>query len=339
MEAVKRKRKRVDWIDSAKGIAILLVVIGHVGGGYTGRYSIPEYQQWIDYLVWFVYTFHMPLFFCLSGYVYRIANNKVVDSAGYKSLVRKKAVKLMIPYYVFSTLQILIKLPLQGKISTVLSWKNILLLPIHAVDQYWFIYTLFICYVLLAYLEWKRMDLKKVVGIALGFWFVSQFMNDYLPESVLWYLHIPVHFGASFVFFCFGAMLCDLKYRVTALQAAGCGVVFLLLQWVIYFGGINLGIWLPFLRFCLAITAILGVLYIASIGPVKRAKWLQYIGENSMSIYVVHVVLCAAIRILLYAAGIDNFAVHLILGTLLSIVIPLLLQQVFNTLRFKIRKG
>lgn len=70
MEAVTNPRERVDWIDTAKGIAILLVVVGHVGG-YTGKYSIPEYQRWIDYAVWLIYTFHMPLFFCLSGYVYR----------------------------------------------------------------------------------------------------------------------------------------------------------------------------------------------------------------------------------------------------------------------------
>ncbi|WP_298014468.1 acyltransferase family protein [uncultured Megasphaera sp.] len=55
--------KRIDWIDIAKGIAILLVIIGHTNPwGSTTRN--------------FIYSFHMPLFFLLSGYTYRLAENK-----------------------------------------------------------------------------------------------------------------------------------------------------------------------------------------------------------------------------------------------------------------------
>ncbi|WP_278969986.1 acyltransferase family protein [Megasphaera elsdenii] len=46
---------RVGWIDVAKGIAIVLVIIGHTvqfGGGTRN----------------FIFSFHMPLFFLLSGF-------------------------------------------------------------------------------------------------------------------------------------------------------------------------------------------------------------------------------------------------------------------------------
>lgn len=66
--------KRIEWIDSTRGIAILLVVVGHVVGGYTGNYGLPEYQRIIDIVVDVIYTFHMPLFFMISGYVFGLKN-------------------------------------------------------------------------------------------------------------------------------------------------------------------------------------------------------------------------------------------------------------------------
>ena len=62
---------RQDWLDLTKGIAILLVVIGHVFRGYTAAGLFPEYQTAFAYIDYTIYSFHMPLFFLLSGYLYR----------------------------------------------------------------------------------------------------------------------------------------------------------------------------------------------------------------------------------------------------------------------------
>ena len=50
---------RIQYIDSLKGFAIVLVVMGHIFG-----FSQPE-----DGINTFIYTFHMPLFMFLSGLV------------------------------------------------------------------------------------------------------------------------------------------------------------------------------------------------------------------------------------------------------------------------------
>ncbi len=50
---------RVQYIDRLKGLAIILVVMGHIFG-----FSQPE-----DGINTFIYTFHMPLFMFLSGLV------------------------------------------------------------------------------------------------------------------------------------------------------------------------------------------------------------------------------------------------------------------------------
>lgn len=49
--------KRIEYIDIARGIGILLVVLAHNDFGYISQYG---YQV--------IYSFHMPLFFFLSGY-------------------------------------------------------------------------------------------------------------------------------------------------------------------------------------------------------------------------------------------------------------------------------
>jgi len=48
------EENRIVWIDIAKGIAIILMVIGHS--------TIPS---WLSSFIW---TFHMPLFFIASGW-------------------------------------------------------------------------------------------------------------------------------------------------------------------------------------------------------------------------------------------------------------------------------
>lgn len=50
-------KERETYIDIAKGIGIILVVIGHLHG--------------INHIIHdFFYLFHMPLFFIISGYLY-----------------------------------------------------------------------------------------------------------------------------------------------------------------------------------------------------------------------------------------------------------------------------
>ena len=49
--------KRIEYVDSAKAVAIILVIVGHCH--WLG--SIPKLGS-------LIYTFHMPLFFMVSGF-------------------------------------------------------------------------------------------------------------------------------------------------------------------------------------------------------------------------------------------------------------------------------
>ena len=62
--------KRIKFIDMAKGTAILLVVIGHVLRGFVAAKMYTEYINVFNYIDFAIYSFHMPLFFIISGILY-----------------------------------------------------------------------------------------------------------------------------------------------------------------------------------------------------------------------------------------------------------------------------
>ncbi|MCQ2437174.1 MAG: acyltransferase, partial [Clostridia bacterium] len=84
----KRHYHRVDLL---KGIAILLVVAGHALD-YNTASHVGEHFLWRDYLFWLIYSFHMQLFFALSGFL------DGGSSADRLSFIRRKAVRLLVPY-------------------------------------------------------------------------------------------------------------------------------------------------------------------------------------------------------------------------------------------------
>ena len=61
MEKQQIVKKRIEWVDIAKAITIILVIVGHTVDGLSGA---------------IIYSFHMPLFFILSAYTFKCSENK-----------------------------------------------------------------------------------------------------------------------------------------------------------------------------------------------------------------------------------------------------------------------
>ena len=79
---MEAKKERIIWIDQLRSISFLLVIIGHV--------ALPKETQS------FIYSFHMPLFFFISGLT--INNNKLLNMP-VKSYVKNQAKRLIVPYF------------------------------------------------------------------------------------------------------------------------------------------------------------------------------------------------------------------------------------------------
>lgn len=90
--------------DYMKTMAILLVVLGHVIRMYTlqGVLDIGIQPAILRLLTSFIYSFHMPAFFAVSGAVYYINKVERCKYGKQGSFIANKAKRLMIPYIMFA---------------------------------------------------------------------------------------------------------------------------------------------------------------------------------------------------------------------------------------------
>jgi len=77
--------KRINYIDIARAIAIILIVFGHTIVHNGNSY----------WLYKCIYSFHVILFFIISGMVYTEKNNKL-------RFIKNKFLTIMIPYFIFA---------------------------------------------------------------------------------------------------------------------------------------------------------------------------------------------------------------------------------------------
>lgn len=80
-------KTRETWVDIAKGIGIILVIMGHA--------NCPNLPHGI------IYSFHMPLFFFLSGlFISRQCENN------FRIYLKKNFKSLLLPYFYFNIISI-----------------------------------------------------------------------------------------------------------------------------------------------------------------------------------------------------------------------------------------
>lgn len=134
---MNRAQGRIDYLAAAKAAGIVLVTIGHAEPVST---TFPK--------LWSViYSFHMPLFFFISGFFSKPAG--ALTAAGYAGLARRQAAKLMVPYVVVSLAFAAIKALAPGAVKRPIVVSqlpyDIFVFPSGNPALFlWFIYTLFV---------------------------------------------------------------------------------------------------------------------------------------------------------------------------------------------------
>lgn len=90
--------KRIEYMDALRGLAIFLMVMGHVlAWTFTDYKQAFESNLYCGFLWKFIYSFHMPLFVFVSGYffVIKFNDNILKESAKF---IYKKFVALLVPF-------------------------------------------------------------------------------------------------------------------------------------------------------------------------------------------------------------------------------------------------
>lgn len=133
---------RVKYIDVAKGILILCVLYGHVHWIFGGYRTIND-QIYLLSRKW-VYSFHMPAFFIISGFFIKKSTNMP-----FHSYILKKLRAILLPFFAFEILYRIIYVILGTPVREAL--YSLLKLEFYAIAD-WFLLSLFISSVLFYFL-------------------------------------------------------------------------------------------------------------------------------------------------------------------------------------------
>lgn len=275
-------QKHIQWIDQAKGIGILLVVLGHM--------NIPEK------LSIFIFSFHMPLFFIISGMLF----NESKYSQDFKRIAVAKGSTLLWPFLTFTVLAIGVNV-LIGNTSDNSAMLYILesvktsLSGMDSVDTpLWFLTALFSTEIIFSQI--LRFRNKKFLVLVVVALFVLGMLNSYyLHFRMIFNIHIAI---VALLFFMIGwfykkspLLSVELNKNITfliILVGLFITTFFALENIKIDIYDNNYGVWVYFL-----LTSIFGSFSLILLSTTISIKYIStvllYLGKNSLIILAIHV--------------------------------------------------
>lgn len=156
---------------------IVLVVLGHSGFEET------IVQEKLHFLHSWIYSFHMPLFFLISGFLYSLTNSDFLKIPTLK-FIKKKTIRLLVPYLVLGVVLFAIKFAFSGlsHANRTFSVSGFFAMfvntgyPSSTMGYLWYVFTLFVIFIIVSLLALCRINLKDTricLLLALGFWCLS----------------------------------------------------------------------------------------------------------------------------------------------------------------------
>lgn len=315
-------KKRVGWVDYAKGFCIIMVVMMHTTLG-VDKYS-PGHSNFMDALVAFALPFRMPDFFMISG----LFVNRVIKRS-WRDFLDRKVCHFGYFYALWVTIQFIVKAPdfaAQG------GWVNVVeqyfLAYVQPFGSLWFIYILPIFFMV-------TKATRKVPPIIIFLIGCGLQMANVHTGSVL-----VDEFCLRYVYFFTGYWMSAHIFRFAeTVMAEKRDAVFFLLSWalfegvLVYFGysmlpGISL-----FLGF---IGALAVIAFSALLSTRNWAQLLRYAGQNSLVVYLAFFLPMAVLRtvFLKVAPDFDHGWMSVII-LVVAVVSPLILFEITKDTRFK----
>ena len=312
------KKEREIWVDYIKVIACFFVVIGHFVQSMVKSEILPRN----DIYIWFnttIYYFHVPLFFICSGYLYQ-RNSKISSKKQWIDNIRKKALMLGIPYFVFSLLTWIIKKIFSDSVNEQIG-GIIDTLFVHPTSPYWYLYILFFIFIFTPTINEKK-RMWVVVGAAIISKVLYIVFNDEIYRIYLIYelFNNEIWFVIGMLMGTYGTIV--IKKRQLAIVL---GVFFVLLSILVYS---NENDWISWGMGALACSAI-----VMFVNGCKEIKILGFFSKYTMPIFLMHTLFAASFRSILFKIGVDNTFVHIILGIIISFMGPIIGVVILKAIR------
>lgn len=206
------KKERVVWIDTTKVFMMFLVILGHTN-------MSKNVVKWI-------YSFHMPIFFILSGAAYGISQKR--KHMKYYQYIAHRAKGLLLPYFTLSFLMLPIwyisfKILGTSEYTILMKIKGIFIsnsvIVSSPVNATWFFTTLFLVTIVYFFIErfynyniWKVSLVISFISV-IGFYFSATYGRNF---SFPWHMNVvPI----GLLFFGFGVWF--ISYYKSILEFMG----------------------------------------------------------------------------------------------------------------------
>ncbi len=317
MGTAPHTKPRIVEIDFSRAFAIILVVIGH--------WNVEIEPSWWKSLIKTIYTFHMPLFLAVSGYIY-IYTSKPGQS--YFKFLIKKIKRLLVPYFFTSIIIITIKYLTQGNAYmenpvTLKSYIEIFYSP-EAGYFLWFIWALWWMFVLAPLFKTKQSHLV-LLAITLVLHYLSLEISD---------LFALTETSRMMLWFVVGMVLCDFKDQLnwkSRVNTAIATVVLIGLLTAYYCGGEMCSYIIPYV----AIYTIPALMYVVSKHITPRFyNGILSIATASYIIYLFHTTIEGFVKAIYMKLPDLNdpyiFVIGVIAGVLAGVLVPWALYYFFK---------
>lgn len=296
-------------IDIVKALAIILMVYGHTFGVFRN----------------FVYLFHMPVFYIISGYVFK--HKHASSKLAFREYFFDRAKRLMVPYYLTNVAFILLHNvfiligfytenpdillanvgPIEQYVAGKLDWKHICWYSYHVLlnegggqltGSTWFLYTLFMvsvihCYLLSITKRIENNNIKKILWLMLfiillgASWAISEgFLDDYLLPR---HRNIPV----AYCLFLMGVFLKDIDVRWDQYGIYFVGFISVcVLIYIRKYGTLELSQAKIINPLFLVVSSLSGWILLNVVSEVishySISRYFVYLGSNTLPILLIH---------------------------------------------------
>ena len=328
-------KQKIDHIVLLRVIAIILVVLGHA----TRDIHFPNLHMYTPQTMacWelsarnYIYSFHMPLFFWISGFVFyfSIIENKKKRSVW--NQIYRKFQRLVIPLYITSFLVLLPTIFLFGHLNGSLLHQIKLFILAENNDHLWFLKSLFIIFVIYIPLNhFKKSNSNLFYMIVIILWAVVYYNIQIMPNL----FHEAMQYILFFIIGCLSRKyefsLNKIKYTISF------SVLFLLHLILILFKS-KVTLYLPDILFYY-LTAFSGIYYMYYFSKLiyknllHNKVWItiKKLDVASYSIYLFHVSFLYFILFINNKFNIDIPEVRIALSFILGLILPIYIHNLLS---------
>jgi fucose 4-O-acetylase-like acetyltransferase len=287
--------RRETWLDGLKGFATLLVILGHVLSGYLDAGTFPAAYSSFHALRTWIYSFHMPLFFLISGYTFILAYWRQGRLRWEKFLAQLG--NLLWLYVIFALLLWLVKQTVPDLVNETYDLSDLRQMFWVPLGNFWYIYVLAIFYVFAAATRlpnWQPWWLVLSAGCAVAVAYVRLDWTNLTLYRLVYHLF----------FFALGSALCRRREKLSSAKLMGLSAMVLTVAAYYYFFW-NIRNWYANWRMYIALATSFAFLW-------EFHRWrrlsefplFQVCGRHCLEIYLLHTFFTAGLRTLLPALGI-----------------------------------